>query len=179
MKNSSILNGLNDQQLDAVTCTKGPMLLLAGAGSGKTRVITHRIAYGMEQNLFRPDQVLAVTFTNKAAGEMRERISTLSGIDFNRHWVKTFHSACAAILRREAPQFDYPRDFTIYDSKDQTGIIKDILKKSGNPAENSTPASILNRISRAKDSLKGPDDLSPRFEGDPQHEQACYGLQKI
>ena len=171
MRQEDILEGLNKQQLEAVTSTEGPMLLLAGAGSGKTRVITHRIAYGLQQGTFRADQVLAVTFTNKAAGEMRERISNLSRVDFNRHWVKTFHSACAAILRREAPAFNYPRDFTIYDTRDQTALIKDILKKTGGSLANSTPAAILNKISRAQDSLLGPGDLKPRFDGDMQHEQ--------
>jgi DNA helicase-2/ATP-dependent DNA helicase PcrA len=104
------------------------MLVLAGAGSGKTRVITHRIAWGLASGAFTPEQVLAVTFTNKAAGEMRTRISTLTGRDFSSLWIRTFHSACAAILRLEAARLDYPRGFSIYDAADQLAVVKRILK---------------------------------------------------
>ena len=109
------LDKLNPEQRDAVLHTDGPLLILAGAGSGKTRVITFRIAYLIGNGHARADEVLAVTFTNKAAGEMRERVEALLGSDANGVWLSTFHSLCARLLRREAPHVGLSRDFVIYD----------------------------------------------------------------
>src|SRR6187549_4215630 len=114
-----LLSGLNPEQRDAVVNTDGPLLILAGAGSGKTRVIAHRIAYLVSQGLSEPDGVLAVTFTNKAAEEMRLRVEALLQRDCRGMWISTFHALCAKLLRREAPHIGLSRDFVIYDSTDQ------------------------------------------------------------
>ena len=118
------LSSLNDSQRDAVLTTDGPLLILAGAGSGKTRVITHRMAYIIANGHATPDQVLAVTFTNKAAEEMRGRVEQLLGEDCRQIWLSTFHSLCARLLRREAPAIGLSRDFVIYDSSDQLAVVK-------------------------------------------------------
>ena len=125
------LDKLNPEQREAVLHTDGPLLILAGAGSGKTRVITFRIAYLIGNGHARPDEVLAVTFTNKAAGEMRERVEGLLGADANGVWLSTFHSLCARLLRREAPHIGLSRDFVIYDSSDQVSVVKQASKELG------------------------------------------------
>ena len=122
------LDSLNPEQRQAVLHVKGPLLILAGAGSGKTRVITSRVAYLVGDGHAAPDEVLAVTFTNKAAEEMRTRVETLLGSDCSRMWVSTFHSLCARLLRREAPAIGLTRDFVIYDSSDQLTVVKQALK---------------------------------------------------
>ena len=115
----SLLDGLNPQQRAAVTHAGGPLLIVAGAGSGKTRVLTHRIAYLLAERDVAPGEILAITFTNKAAGEMASRVASLVGGRRARAmWVMTFHSACVRILRREATRFGYPSSFSIYDSAD-------------------------------------------------------------
>src|SRR5207247_1932095 len=124
----SFLDTLNPEQREAVLHIDGPLLILAGAGSGKTRVITSRIAYLVGSGHAQPHEVLAVTFTNKAAGEMRTRVETLLGSDCSRMWVSTFHSLCARLLRREAPAIGLSRDFVIYDSSDQLTVVKQGLK---------------------------------------------------
>src|SRR5215813_1379870 len=118
------LDLLNPQQREAVLHTEGPLLILAGAGSGKTRVITSRIAYLVGDGHAEPHQVLAVTFTNKAAEEMRTRVESLLGSDCSKMWVSTFHALCARLLRREAPAIGLSRDFVIYDSADQLSVVK-------------------------------------------------------
>jgi DNA helicase-2/ATP-dependent DNA helicase PcrA len=123
-----LLSSLNPEQRDAVVHTDGPVLILAGAGSGKTRVIAHRIAYTVQQGLARPQEVLAVTFTNKAAEEMRQRVALLAGGDTSGMWISTFHSLCARLLRREAPAIGLSRDFVIYDSSDQLSVVKQALR---------------------------------------------------
>src|SRR5687768_6286384 len=122
------MDSLNPAQREAVLHTEGPLLILAGAGSGKTRVITFRIAHIIGQELARPGEVLAVTFTNKAAEEMRHRVEQLVGDDCRQIWLSTFHSLCARILRREAPSIGLSRDFVIYDSSDQVAVVKQALK---------------------------------------------------
>ena len=120
--------GLNDKQLEACCYTNGPLLILAGAGSGKTRVITHRIAYLMEEMDVNPYNILAITFTNKAAKEMRERVDNLVGFGAESVWVSTFHSMCVRILRKHIDKIGGTRDFTIYDTDEQKVVIKEVLK---------------------------------------------------
>src|SRR2546422_8169728 len=122
------LDSLNPEQRAAVLHTTGPLLILAGAGSGKTRVIASRIAYLVGDGHAEPHEVLAVTFTNKAAEEMRARVETLLGSDCGKMWVSTFHSLCARLLRREAPAIGLSRDFVIYDSSDQLTVVKQALQ---------------------------------------------------
>ena len=124
----SIYDSLNEQQQEAVYHTDGPLLILAGAGSGKTRVLTHRIAYLMEENKVNSWNILAITFTNKAAGEMRERVDKLVGFGSESIWVSTFHSTCVRILRRHIDRLGYDNHFTIYDSDDQKTLMKEICK---------------------------------------------------
>lgn len=124
-----ILEGLNTEQEKAVKHFKGPLLILAGAGSGKTRVLTHRIAYLISEHRVHPWNILALTFTNKAAGEMRERVdSIVSGQNSQDIWVSTFHSLCVRILRRHIESIGYTRSFTIYDGDDQKTLMRDIIK---------------------------------------------------
>src|ERR671930_868139 len=125
----NFLDKLNPQQREAVLQITGPLLILAGAGSGKTRVITYRIAYLIGNGHAVADEVLAVTFTNKAAGEMRERVEGLLGSDANGVWLSTFHALCARLLRREAPHVGLTRDFVIYDSTDQLSVMKQALRE--------------------------------------------------
>lgn len=125
----SIYDSLNDRQKEAVYCTEGPLLVLAGAGSGKTRVLTHRIAYLIEEKHVQPWNILAITFTNKAAGEMRERVDNLVGFGSDSIWVSTFHSMCVRILRRYIDRLGYDNNFTIYDADDQKTVIKTICKR--------------------------------------------------
>ena len=126
----NFLDKLNPEQREAVLHLNGPLLILAGAGSGKTRVITYRIAYLIGDGHAEPDNVLAVTFTNKAAGEMRERVEALIGADSKGVWLSTFHALCARLLRREAPKIGLSRDFVIYDSSDQVALVKQIAERA-------------------------------------------------
>ncbi len=151
-----ILDSLNEKQREAVEHTEGPLLVLAGAGSGKTRVITHRFAYLLKMKKITMHNILAVTFTNKAAGEMKERISALSGIDASNSWVRTFHSTGVMILRRNPDAVGYPRDFVIYDSSDSKSLVRSIMKDRGIDAKTYNPAGIADRISSLKDSLITP-----------------------
>ncbi len=129
----SIYDTLNQKQQEACFHTEGPVLILAGAGSGKTRVITHRIAYLLEECDVNPWNILAITFTNKAAGEMRERVDKLIGFGAQSVWISTFHSMCVRILRRHIEAIGYDRNFTIYDTDDQKALIRQILvrKRTG------------------------------------------------
>src|SRR4051812_33449960 len=154
------LDSLNPEQRDAVLHTKGPLLILAGAGSGKTRVITSRIAYLVGDGHAQPDEVLAVTFTNKAAEEMRTRVESLLGSDCSRMWVSTFHALCARLLRREAPAIGLSRDFVIYDSSDQLSVVKQALKALNIDDSFIQPRATLSRISHAKNRMETPDDVS-------------------
>src|SRR5216117_3588666 len=150
------LDTLNPEQREAVLHTAGPLLILAGAGSGKTRVITSRIAYLVGDRQARPEEVLAVTFTNKAAEEMRVRVETLLGTDCSRMWVSTFHSICARLLRREGPDIRLSRDFVIYDSSDQLTVVKQALKELRADESLVQPRSLLARISHAKNRMENP-----------------------
>jgi ATP-dependent DNA helicase UvrD/PcrA len=153
------LSSLNPAQRDAVEQTDGPLLILAGAGSGKTRVIAHRIAYLVGSGRARPEEVLAVTFTNKAADEMRGRVERLLGEDCRQVWLSTFHSLCARILRREAPLVNLSRDFVIYDSSDQLSVVKQAMKALDIDDKLIPPRAALARISQAKNKMEGPDQL--------------------
>src|SRR5215467_778444 len=153
------LSSLNSSQRDAVLHTDGPLLILAGAGSGKTRVITTRMAYIIGNGQARPDEVLAVTFTNKAAEEMRSRVEQLLGEDCRQIWLSTFHSLCARLLRREAPAIGLSRDFVIYDSSDQLAVVKQAMKALDVDDKLIAPRAALSRISQAKNKMESPEDL--------------------
>src|SRR5262245_43962265 len=152
-----LLASLNPEQQEAVLHTNGPLLILAGAGSGKTRVIAHRIAHLVSNGLTAPDRLLAVTFTNKAAEEMRTRVETLLGVDCRQMWISTFHALCARLLRREAPEIGLSRDFVIYDSTDQLAAVKQLLKQFGMDDSAMQPRVALSRISHAKNRMEGPE----------------------
>ena len=152
-----LLSGLNDPQRDAVTYGDGPQLILAGAGSGKTRVLTHRIAYLIATDGAKPNEILAITFTNKAAGEMRDRAGLLVGRQVRAMWVMTFHAACARMLRVEAPRLGYTRQFSIYDSADSRRLVKRCLDEHGIDPKRFTPASVQAQISDAKNKLRDAD----------------------
>jgi DNA helicase-2/ATP-dependent DNA helicase PcrA len=153
------LSSLNPAQQDAVLHTGGALLILAGAGSGKTRVITYRIAYLIGNGFAEPDEVLAVTFTNKAAEEMRERVQTLIGDASRRVWLSTFHALCARLLRREAPAIGLTRDFVIYDSSDQVAVVKQGMRHLGMDDKSLQPRQALARISGAKNRMESPEEL--------------------
>ena len=150
----ALLEGLNDPQRDAVTHGDGPLLILAGAGSGKTRVLTHRIAYLVHTGEARADELLAITFTNKAAQEMRERVELLLGRSTRGMWVLTFHSACTRMLRVEATRLGYTRQFTIYDQADARRLVKQCLDGVGADPKRFTPAAVQSQISDAKNRLR-------------------------
>ena len=156
----ALLAGLNDPQREAVTYGEGPLLILAGAGSGKTRVLTHRIAYLVATDAAKPNEILAITFTNKAAGEMRDRAELLVGRRVRAMWVMTFHAACARMLRAHADKLGYTRRFTIYDQADSRRLIKRCLDDLGVDPKRFTPSSIHNQISDAKNKLRDADSYA-------------------
>lgn len=157
---NELLSGLNPRQKEAILHTEGPLLIMAGAGSGKTRVLTHRIAYLIEEKMVNPWNILAITFTNKAAREMKERVSSLLGAGGEDVWVSTFHSMCVRILRRDVDYIGYDRNFTILDSSDQLTLMKRILKELNIDPKKFDPRSILGQISQAKNELKTPADYA-------------------
>ncbi|WP_099157695.1 DNA helicase PcrA [Virgibacillus ndiopensis] len=155
-----LLIGLNKEQQQAVKHTDGPLLIMAGAGSGKTRVLTHRIAYLLSEKEVAPRNILAITFTNKAAREMKERVRKLVGMDSEQIWVSTFHSMCVRILRRDIDRIGYNRNFTILDSSDQLSVIKQILKNLNIDPKKFDPRAMLGQISSAKNELITPEEFS-------------------
>lgn len=155
----SIYESLNNMQQEAVYHTEGPLLILAGAGSGKTRVLTHRIAYLIAEKGVNPWNILAITFTNKAAQEMRERVDKIVGLDGGSVWVSTFHSTCVRILRRHADRIGYDNNFTIYDTDDQKTLIKDVCRRLNVDTKKYKERSLLAQISHAKDELVTPDEM--------------------
>ena len=157
------LTNLNEMQLEAVKHTEGPVLVVAGAGSGKTRVLTYRIAYLIDELGIHPSSILAITFTNKAANEMKNRVMELVGDASRNMWVSTFHSACVRILRSNIDKLGYTRDFVIYDSADQKTVVKDIMKTLGMTDEYE-PRYMINQISRAKDRLLTPDKYREKYQ---------------
>lgn len=162
----NILDGLNTEQEKAVKHFKGPLLILAGAGSGKTRVLTHRIAYLIEEYGVNPWNILAITFTNKAAGEMRERVDQIVGTGAEYIWVSTFHSTCVRILRRYIEALGYSRSFTIYDADDQKTLMRDILKYLQLDPKKFKERAVLSAISSAKDELITPEQYELQAQGD-------------
>lgn len=152
-----LLKGLNKEQREAVQHTEGPLLIMAGAGSGKTRVLTHRIAYLLDEKGVSPRNILAITFTNKAAREMKERVERLVGPESTDIWVSTFHSMCVRILRRDIDRIGYDRNFTILDSSDQLSAMKQVLKNLNIDAKQFDPRAMLHQISNAKNELITPD----------------------
>jgi DNA helicase-2/ATP-dependent DNA helicase PcrA len=157
---NELLAGLNDKQKEAVLHFEGPLLILAGAGSGKTRVLTHRIAYLIEEHQVPPYHILALTFTNKAANEMRERVNNIIEYGAGSIWVSTFHSTCVRILRRFIDHLGYDNAFTIYDSDDQKSLMKDICKQLNIDTKKYKERTFLNTISSAKDELKTPEQYA-------------------
>jgi DNA helicase-2/ATP-dependent DNA helicase PcrA len=156
------LEDLNPAQREAVLTTEGPLLVIAGAGSGKTRVLTRRIAHLLAAVGVKPPEILAITFTNKAAAEMRERVAYLVGPPARAAWVMTFHSACGRILRREAQRLGYRSNFTIYDSADQLRLTKQCIEELDRDPKRFTPRGIHSQISSAKNQLVGPDEYKSR-----------------
>ncbi|EME7189394.1 DNA helicase PcrA [Enterococcus faecium] len=172
---AELLNGMNPRQKEAVLHTDGPLLLMAGAGSGKTRVLTHRIAYLIEEKEVNPWNILAITFTNKAAKEMKERVNAILVSGGEDVWVSTFHSMCVRILRRDVDFIGYNRNFTIIDSSEQLTLMKRILKELNIDPKKYDPRSILGTISQAKNSLQTPQDFA-KMQGSYYEEIAakCY-----
>lgn len=168
----SIYDSLNEQQREAVYHTEGPLLILAGAGSGKTRVLTHRIAYLIEEMGVNPWNILAITFTNKAAGEMRERVDKLVGYGSESVWVSTFHSMCVRILRRYIDRLGYDNSFTIYDTDDQKTLMKDVCKYLQIDTKVYKERTLLGAISSAKNELISVKEYALQAEGD-------FGRKKI
>jgi DNA helicase-2/ATP-dependent DNA helicase PcrA len=181
-----LLSALNPEQQEAVLQTDGALLILAGAGSGKTRVIAHRIAHIVSSGIADPDRVLAVTFTNKAAEEMRTRVQALLplrqaqgdpehgrgvGVDCRQMWISTFHALCARLLRREAPHIGLSRDFVIYDSTDQLTVVKQALRELGVDDSATQPRQVLSRISHAKNRMEGPETFAATAAWNPRDRQ--------
>ncbi len=159
------MEGLNDKQAQAVRQTEGPVLLLAGAGSGKTRVLTHRVAYLIEEKGVQPYNILAITFTNKAAGEMRERVDRMVSQSSGRVWVSTFHALCVRILRRYIDRLGYDGNFTIYDSDDQKAAVKACLKKLNIDPKQYSEKMVLREISKAKEQFVAPYEYDREASG--------------
>lgn len=157
---------LNPQQQEAVECTEGPLLIIAGAGSGKTRVLTQRIAYLISEKQVNPWNILAITFTNKAAGEMRDRVNQLADVNGGSVWVSTFHSTCVRILRRFIDRLGYDTNFTIYDTDDQKHVIKEIIKQMDLDTRMYKDRALLSAISSAKNELISPEEYQLSVAGD-------------
>src|SRR5688500_12742928 len=174
----NLVSSLNPEQQQAVLQTDGALLILAGAGSGKTRVIAHRIAHIVSTGLADPDRLLAVTFTNKAAEEMRTRVETLLGKDCRQMWISTFHALCARLLRREAPHIGLSRDFVIYDSTDQLTVVKQAMRQLGVDDASVQPRLALSRISHAKNRMEGPEVFTANAAWNPRDQQigTLYGM---
>ncbi|MBN2796654.1 MAG: UvrD-helicase domain-containing protein [Clostridia bacterium] len=166
------LSKLNDKQCQAVVTTEGPLLILAGAGSGKTRVLTHRIAYLMEEKSVYPSQILAITFTNKAAKEMKARVQSLIGDTAEGMWIGTFHSMCVRMLRRYVDEIGYGRDFVIYDATDQKTLVKNCMKALNINDKLTTDRSIISKISDAKNIMLTPEAFEQEHQGDFTYKNA-------
>ena len=172
------LQGLNDRQREAVLHTEGPLLIMAGAGSGKTRVVTHKIAYLLQEKNIFPGNVLAITFTNKAADEIKNRVSSLMDVNVDKMWMGTFHSICVRILRRDIDKIGYERNFTIYDRDDQVTLIRECIKEVDVDKAMYKEGAVLSRISGFKDSEVDPDEYINANYGDIRERNMgeLYGL---
>ncbi|MBO6107568.1 MAG: DNA helicase PcrA [Stomatobaculum sp.] len=171
----ALYDNMNDRQKEAMLCTEGPLLIIAGAGSGKTRVLTHRIAWLIESGITDPWHILAITFTNKAAGEMRQRVDSLVKEGADQVWVATFHSTCVRILRRFIDRIGYENGFTIYDTDDQKTLMKQVFKDLRIDPRSFRERNVLAAISSAKNELIGPDAFAKEAVGYAEEKQAeCY-----
>ena len=168
---NDLISGMNDKQKEAVLCTEGPLLIMAGAGSGKTRVLTHRIAYLIEEKNVLPWNILAITFTNKAAREMKERVSNLLDYGGNDVWISTFHALCVRILRRHIDKIGFNRAFTIAGSSEQRTLVKRILKDFDIDPKKNDPRAILSAISNAKNDLLDPIQYSESIDHNSPFEE--------
>lgn len=175
----NLLAGMNPEQENAVKTTEGPLLIMAGAGSGKTRVLTHRIAYLIIEKEVYPSKILAITFTNKAAREMRERIDGILGNGTgDSMWVSTFHSMCVRILRRNIDQLGISRNFSILDSTDQLSVIKNVMKEENIDSKRFEPRAILNAISAAKNECIVADDYVAQINEHNPYEKTVARVYK-
>ncbi len=164
LKPEEYLADLNPAQRETVLQTEGPVLVVAGAGSGKTRALTRRVAHLIATQGAKPNEILAITFTNKAAGEMRARLEDLLGNVARAIWILTFHAACGRILRREAPRLGYKSNFTIYDQADQVRLTKDCLEELERDPKRFVPRGIHAQISNAKNELVSPEEYAQRVQ---------------
>ncbi len=169
-----LLDTLNKEQRQAASTVDGPLLVIAGAGSGKTRVLTHRIAYLIEEMGVKPWNILAITFTNKAAGEMRERVDKLVGFGADQIWVSTFHSACVRILRRHIDRLGYDNSFTIYDSDDQKTVMKAVIKRLELDPKMYKERALLSAVSSAKNELVSVSQYELEAAGDYDYMKKIY-----
>ena len=173
-----LLEGLNDKQKEAVLQTEGPCLVIAGAGSGKTKVLTHKIVYLIEEKGIKPWNILAITFTNKAANEMKERITKLIGENANNMWIGTFHSICVRILRKYIDRIGFNSDFVIFDTSDQRTLIKQCIKQMNLDDKIFTDRSVLAEISNAKNEMLTPMQYDLRTNGEIR-KQKIAGVYEI
>ena len=166
-----LLEGLNDKQYEAVINTEGPCLVIAGAGSGKTKVLTHKIAYLIREKNVKPWDILAITFTNKAANEMKSRVEGLVSDAVRDMWIGTFHSICVRILRRQIDRLGFDTSFVIFDTSDQKTLIKQIIKAQNLDDKLYSDKSVLYEISNAKNEMLDPDEYAVRARGDFRKEK--------
>lgn len=166
-----VIEGLNDKQKEAVLEVDGPCLVIAGAGSGKTKVLTHKIAYLIEEKDVKPWDILAITFTNKAANEMKERVTNLVGEIANDMWIGTFHSVCVRILRKFIDRLGFETSFVIFDTSDQKTMMKQILKAQNIDDKLFSDKSVLYEISNAKNDMLEPEEYAEKYKGDYRKEQ--------
>lgn len=178
---SELLSGLNKEQQNAVRKTEGPLLIMAGAGSGKTRVLTHRIAYLIDEKSVSSRNILAITFTNKAAREMKDRVEKLIGPEARTMWVSTFHAMCVRILRRDIDRIGYSKNFTILDSSDQLSVVKQVMKNLNMDPKQFNPRAMLGQISHAKNELKTPEQFEDENSGyfEDQAAKVYHGYQTM
>ena len=167
----NLLEGLNDKQYEAVVNTDGPCLVIAGAGSGKTKVLTHKIAYLIAEKNVKPWDILAITFTNKAANEMKSRVENLIGNMANDMWIGTFHSICVRILRKQIDRIGFDTSFIIFDTSDQRTLMKKIIRDQNLDDKIYTDKSVLYEISNAKNEMLGPEEFTARTKGDFRKEK--------
>ena len=166
----NLIDSLNDKQKEAVLATEGPCLVIAGAGSGKTKVLTHKIAYLMAEKYTKPWNILAITFTNKAANEMKERVQKLVGDAANDMWIGTFHSICVRILRKFIDRIGFDTSFIIFDTSDQKTVVKECLKELKIDDKLFSDKSVMYEISNAKNDMLEPVEYATKYAGDYRKE---------